>query len=84
MDTGFSIIAVLAKAIFLQTNNNQANLTKMLEILEKHCKNHSNPCNGVRNSRQLSYYCSHGQSDNTAHTSFICKNKKDGHIDEAV
>ena len=56
----------------------------MLAILEKNGKKSSIPRNGARNSRQLSYYWSHGLSDNTAHTSATCNNKKDGHVDEAT
>ena len=72
--------STLTESISLQTTTNQANFTKILEILEKNGNRTHNPRNGPHNGRQLSYCWSHGRRDNTAHTGASCKNTKEGHI----
>ena len=83
-NTGSSDMSVLTEAIFLQTITNQTNFTKILAVFERSCKKSSIPRNGTRNGRHLSYCWSHGLSDNTSYTGATCKNKKDGHVDEAT
>ena len=83
-DTGISIISALTEAISLQTTTNQANFTKMFEILEKSGNKISTSRIGPRNSRQLFYCWTHSRSDNTAHTGATCMIKKNNHIDEAT
>ena len=83
-DTGISTISALTEAISLQTTANQANFTKMLEILEKSGNKFSTSRTGPRNGRQLSYCWTHSRSDNTAHIGATCMIKKDDHLDEVT
>ena len=53
--TGTSKISTLTEAISLQITTNQANFTKMLEILEKSDNKFSTSRTGPRNGRRLSY-----------------------------
>ena len=66
------------KAISTQTATNQENFTKRKEMLQmQRGGNGGNPRNrNLTGNCTLFYYWTHGNSDNLAHTSEICKIKR--------
>ena len=76
----------LCQAISAQTATNQANFTKMMELLQLQ-KGGNGGNSGARNqtaNRTLSYCWTHGRSDNLAHTGETCNNKATGHVETAT
>ena len=79
-------MSALCQAISAQTATNQANFTKMIELLQMQ-RGGNGGNSRARNqagNRTLSYCWTHGLSDNLAHTGETCNNKGKGYVDTAT